>query len=249
MTIGWPLPRVLAHRCGGRLAPENTLAGLNAAAALGCRGVEFDVMLSADGIPVLIHDETLERTTDGSGPVAETTYGALACLDAGSRFCARFAGEPVPRLDAALARCAALGLAVNLELKPSTGCEAETGTVVGRALTANWATFAPHLVLSSFSERALVAAADAAPGFLRALLVERVPADWRDRCAALGAVALHVSCEGLDPGDVTAIRAAGLHIAIYTENSPARAAPWLALGVDTVVTDHPERFLAPPFVQ
>lgn len=66
---GWQLPRVFAHRCGGALAPENTLAGLRMAAQLGCRAVEFDVMLSADASPWLIHDETLERTTGGSGRV------------------------------------------------------------------------------------------------------------------------------------------------------------------------------------
>jgi glycerophosphoryl diester phosphodiesterase len=66
--VAWPHPRLIAHRGGGALAPENTLAGLRTAASLGYRGVEFDVMLSADGTPVLIHDETLERTTDGRGP-------------------------------------------------------------------------------------------------------------------------------------------------------------------------------------
>ncbi|PKO58401.1 MAG: glycerophosphodiester phosphodiesterase, partial [Betaproteobacteria bacterium HGW-Betaproteobacteria-19] len=109
----WPLPRVLAHRCGGQLAPENTLAGLDAAAACACRGVEFDVMLSADGQAVLIHDETLDRTTNGRGPVAETALAQLRLLDAGSWFSSRFAGEGLPTLDAALDRCVALELAVN----------------------------------------------------------------------------------------------------------------------------------------
>ena len=76
-TRGWPLPAVVAHRCGGALAPENTLAGLDASAACGCRGVEFDVMLSADGTPFLIHDETLARTTDGHGAVAATVDAVL----------------------------------------------------------------------------------------------------------------------------------------------------------------------------
>jgi glycerophosphoryl diester phosphodiesterase len=67
-----PLPRWFAHRGGGSLAPENTLAGIRLAARLGYKAVEFDVMLSGDGTPVLIHDETLERTTNGVGRVCET---------------------------------------------------------------------------------------------------------------------------------------------------------------------------------
>ncbi|MCC7269211.1 MAG: glycerophosphodiester phosphodiesterase, partial [Rhodocyclaceae bacterium] len=94
--MDWPHPRLIAHRCGGALAPENTLAGLRKAFELGYRAVEFDVMLSGDGTPVLIHDETLERTTDGRGRVADTSDAELARLDAGSWRGAQFAGEPLP---------------------------------------------------------------------------------------------------------------------------------------------------------
>ena len=78
-------PRIIAHRCGGALAPENTLAGLRVAARLGCRGVEFDAMLAADGVPVLIHDETLERTTSGLGRVTDSESAQLIRLDAGGQ--------------------------------------------------------------------------------------------------------------------------------------------------------------------
>ena len=93
---GWLLPRVFAHRCGGALAPENTLAGLHIAAALGFGAVEFDVMLSASGTPWLIHDETLERTTNGAGRVCDTPDGVLQTLDAGVFRHPSFAGEPLP---------------------------------------------------------------------------------------------------------------------------------------------------------
>src|SRR6266568_1778923 len=84
MQRPWPYPRVVAHRGGGALAPENTLAGIRKAAATGFGGVEFDVMLSADKVPLLIHDETLERTTDGRGAVSAAPYAKLAGLDAGA---------------------------------------------------------------------------------------------------------------------------------------------------------------------
>src|SRR6266545_5338922 len=101
MQRPWPYPRVVGHRGGGALAPENTLAGIRMAAAMGFGGVEFDVMLSVDGVPVLIHDETLERTTDGRGAVADTPYDALTRLDAGSWFDARFRGERIPSFELA----------------------------------------------------------------------------------------------------------------------------------------------------
>ena len=124
---GWSVPRVFAHRCGGALAPENTLAGLRISAALGFRAVEFDVMLSAEGSPWVIHDETLERTTDGRGPVCRSSNAALSRLDAGASHHRAFAGEPLPAFAAVAAACRALGLLVNVEIKPASGFDAETG--------------------------------------------------------------------------------------------------------------------------
>ena len=96
-TPDWGLPRVFAHRCGAVLAPKNTLCGLRVTVAMGGRAVEFDVMLSADGSPWFIHDETLERTTNGTGRVCETSDSLLRCLDAWSYQHPAFAGEPLPR--------------------------------------------------------------------------------------------------------------------------------------------------------
>lgn len=245
MPPGWPLARVLAHRCGGALAPENTLAGLDAAAAHGCGGVEFDVMLSGDGSPVLIHDETLERTTSGRGRVADTRDEALRALDAGAWFAPRFAGEPVPFLDACAARCLALGLDVNLEIKPAAGCEEATGRIAAAHASRLWAAAPRPPLLSSFSERALHAAAAAAPQLPRGLLVEAVPDDWRARCERLGAVSLHVEVAHLEPATVAAVRAAGLWVATYTVNDAARAAMLFDWGVDCVITDRPD-LVGPP---
>src|SRR5262245_61386278 len=134
----WPFPRVLAHRGGGTLAPENTLAGLRAAAAHGFRGVEFDAKLTRDGVAVLMHDETLDRTTNGRGAVAQTDWKALEHLDAGSWCDRRFAGEAIPTLTAALRVCAVLGLWPNVEIKACPGREAETGDTVAREALDRW---------------------------------------------------------------------------------------------------------------
>ena len=229
-------PRIVAHRCGGALAPENTLAGLRIAARLGCRGVEFDAMLSADGVPVLIHDETLERTTDGRGEVARHSLAELRCRDAGSRHAPAFRGEPLPTLEEALRLCEDLGLWANVEIKPSVGRERETGTAVGRLLASCWN---GHGVVSSFSEPALLAARTCLPEAPIALLVAAPPDDWLARLRRLGCVALHCSA---DHGLAVAIQAAaaGVPLACYTTNDRSEGERLLAAGVAAVCTDRPD---------
>jgi glycerophosphoryl diester phosphodiesterase len=161
--LGWRLPRVFAHRCGGALAPENTLAGLRIAARLGVRAVEFDVMLSADGSPWLIHDETLERTTNGAGRVCETaderTVRSSTPVVADTR---RLPASRCRRSRRLRALCRQLGLRANVEIKPAAGFEALTGEVVALQVRRLWANEELPLV-SSFSETALAAARAAVP--------------------------------------------------------------------------------------
>jgi glycerophosphoryl diester phosphodiesterase len=240
----WPYPRVFAHRCGGTLAPENTLAGL-AFAHRHRTGVEFDVMLSGSGTPVLIHDETLDRTTNGRGRVADTGDAVLRSLDAGSRFSADFAGERLPTLEEAARRCIELGLCVNLEIKPSVGRDEQTARVVAGAAQALWAGAAVPPLLSSFSERALQIAAEIAPALARGLLVRAVPPDWQRRCRRLGVVALHAQARRLDRTQVSLLRDAGLWVVAYTENDPQRARNLFDWGVDCIITDRPDRIAAP----
>jgi len=229
-------PRIIAHRCGGALAPENTLAGLRLAARLGCCGVEFDAMLAADGVPVLMHDETLERTTTGAGRAAGVSSAQLACLDAGSHHHPAFAVEPVPTLDEALRLCAALGLWANVEIKPAAGQEAETGQAVAR----HAALATGKLLLSSFSAISLRAAADAAVQLPRAMLFEAIPADWRERIMETGSRALHAAAHTLTAEALQAVRDAGLPLACYTVNRREDAERLFAMGISAVFTDRPD---------
>lgn len=241
----WPWPAVLAHRCGGALAPENTLCGLDLCLLTGCRGVEFDVMLSGDGSPILIHDDTLDRTTNGAGQVCQTPDTLLALLDAGSRHHPAFAGEAVPFFRAAAARLQALGLAANVEIKPSPGIEALTGEVVARMAAELWRGQPLPPLLSSFSEEALDAAAVVAPELPRGLLVGRVPTDWQARCERVGAIALHANGHHLDEPTARKVREAGYRLAAYTINEPAHAHRLFQWGVDCVITDRPDRIFEP----
>jgi glycerophosphoryl diester phosphodiesterase len=243
----WADWQVIAHRCGGALAPENSLAGLEAAARQGLRTVEFDVMLSADGVPMLIHDETLDRTTDGHGPVALRTAAELSAMSCNQGWGDRFAGEPVPTLQRALEVCWRLGLVPNIEVKPFTGFERETGLVAARNAAAAWpggagAPDAP--LLSSFSEVALAAAREVLPGWPAALLFETVPADWRKRMDILGASDLH--CSRIQPewDWLDAAREAGVPVRCYTVNDLDEAAALRRRGVVGVFSDRIDR-LAP----
>ncbi len=237
----WTYPKILAHRGGGTLAPENTLAALRCALAQGFRAVEFDVMALADGDLVLMHDPERGRTVAGSGSVAACTAAELAAADAGSWFSAEFAGEPVPSFAAAAAFCVRHGLWMNAEIKPVPGAESATGALVGAACAA----LPPgSVLLSSFSEAALRAAQRAAPTVPRGLLVEAVPPDWRARLDALQAVALHARAERLTAAQAQAVKAAGFGLLVYTVNDPDFARRLFALGVDAVCTDRLDRIPA-----
>lgn len=234
--MAYPLPRWIAHRGGGALAPENTLAGFGLAARLGFKAVEFDVMLTADGVPVLMHDETLKRTTGARGRLADQPWAEVARLDAGAAFHPAYAGEPVPSLEAAIACCARLGLAANVEIKPASGHDAATGTATAAMVDRLWPEGLPVL-LSSFSETALAAARDAAPRLPRGLLLRRIPRNWRERLDALGCSALHARADGLDAETLAPLHAAGVPVAAYTVNSPAEAERCFGLGVVALFTD------------
>ncbi|WP_085315670.1 glycerophosphodiester phosphodiesterase family protein [Derxia lacustris] len=249
---GWPGPRVIAHRGGGSLAPENTLAALRAGHAAGARGVEFDVMLSRDGLPLLMHDadrgRTVDARADGAG-VADSPAHELLALDAGSWFDPRFAGETVPTFAAALALCGELGLWMNVEIKPARADLAEaTGAAVAHAAL-DWLalTGAPApLLFSSFSDAALAAARRIAPGIARGLLVDALAPDWPARVAALDAATLHANRSAFTPEALAALHAgmaAGrlprVGLMAWTVNDAAEAARLLAAGV-AVCTDRPD---------
>lgn len=233
----WPYPRIVAHRGGGKLAPENTLAAFDMGASLGLHMVEFDAKLSADNVVFLLHDDDVDRTSNGHGAAAAMPYADIAKLDAGSWFDARFAGEVMPTLAQVAERCLRLGLLANVEIKPCPGREAETGRLVAEAVRDLWPVHGIRPLLSSFSYEALEAAAQAVPDLPRGMLYEAVPAHWRDDARKLGTVSLHASHRYLDGPQVGEIKAAGLQMLVYTVNEPDRARELAEWGVDAICTD------------
>jgi len=239
------LPPIIGHRGAAALAPENTLASFRAAAALGCRMVEFDVRLSADGIPVVFHDATLDRTSDGHGRVGSRPLADLKRLDAGGWFSPSFLDERIPTLAETLALCLELGLAVNIEIKPDAGAERATAGAALAVATTMWPSELPPPLVSSFSCRALAAAALAAPDWPRGLLLGKRLGDWRDAAARLGVRAIHAAHQAFDAATIADIRQAGLEVLAYTVNDPGRAALLWRWGVAAVFSDNPA-VLAPP---
>ena len=236
------LPPVIGHRGAAASAPENTLAGIRRAHALGCRAVEFDVKLSSDNGLVLMHDERLDRTTDATGFLAERSEAELRRLDAGGWFAPEFRGEPVPTLAQAVELLGSLGMGANVEIKPCAGREWETGRRVAEALRRLWPRGA-GLLVSSFSAAALEAARAAAPELPRGLLFEDVRPDWAEAVRRLGCVSLNPWHGGLWPELVAEARSLGLAVVVYTVNDPARAGLLRSWGVGWLITDSPERLL------
>lgn len=135
----WPLPLWIAHRGAGKLAPENTLAAFRVGASHGYRAFECDVKLSRDGVPFLLHDSTLDRTTPLRGVAGEHPWVELSRIDAGGWHSRAFAGEPLPSLDSIARYVQRNGFALNIEIKPTPGHEERTGEVVAREAATLWA--------------------------------------------------------------------------------------------------------------
>lgn len=234
----WPYPRVVAHRGGGTLAPENTLAAIRLGQSLGFRMHELDVKLSRDEVGILLHDEKLDRTTSGKGRAADLDFASLHALDAGSWHSREFAGEPVAGFEEAARLLLSKGTMAHIEIKPTPGFDAITGRKVAALTRKLWAGVSPPPVFSSFSFEALMAAKDAAPGIPRGWLIsELTEADW-DRLATLEAASLHTNWRNFHTRDVARLHERGYRVMLYTVNDVATARSLLDAGVDGVFTDN-----------
>jgi glycerophosphoryl diester phosphodiesterase len=232
----WPYPSIVAHRGGGKLAPENTLAAIDVGARYGHTMIEFDAKLTRDGKIFLLHDDTLERTSNGWGIAGDLSWDELLNVDAGSWYSRQFKGEPLPLLSQVAERCREHGMMANIEIKPTTGTEAETGKAVALAARELWQGQTSPL-LSSFAIEALEAAQNVTPELPRGLLLDDWRDDWREITDRLGCVSIHLNHKLLNEARVRALKAAGLHILVYTVNVPQRAKTLLGWGVDAICTD------------
>lgn len=233
------LARIIAHRGASGDAPENTLSALSLAADHGASCVEIDVSISADHIPFVHHDDKLERCTNGSGLLCESTAAQLDQLDA-SKGMQGFNGEPLPRLSAVFDLLEARGMGLNLEIKPRQGLEQETVEAICTLVEKSWPSHLP-LVFSSFSRKSLELSRDRLPGIARGLLVGGIPADWQSLMRELDCRNIHCEGNALKPEQATELLAADVGIFCYTINDVDRAQALLNMGVHGIITDFPKR--------
>ena len=233
------IPQIIGHRGAKANAPENTLVSLNKAHQEGAMWVEFDVKLTSDGVPILIHDATLERTTSGQGEVCNRSLQDIRRLDAGRWFGPSFAGERVPTLAETLDFLAARNMGFNLEVKPCPGRARETAEAAARMVRERWPKDCPAPIFSSFSLDSLEAVRRTTPEFALGYLIEKLPVDWRENAQALGCAAIHPNHRHLTRDQVREIKAAGYALLAWTVNETGRGRELLSWGVDSLITDCP----------
>ena len=240
----WPFPRLVAHRGGGTLAPENTLASIRLGQSLGYRAHEFDVKLTRDDVAILLHDPTLERTTAARGRAKDLPWEALKAVDAGSWHSPEFRGEPIPAFEEAAKLLRSKGTLANIEIKPTPGFDASEGRRIALETRRLWSGARTLPLFSSFSFEALMAAKDATPEIPRGWLVkEFTDADW-DRLAALEAVSLHTDHRTFPLERLADVHGRGYRVMLYTVNEIAAAERLLDAGIDGLFTDNLREFAA-----
>ncbi|MBL6750375.1 MAG: glycerophosphodiester phosphodiesterase [Nevskia sp.] len=225
---------IIGHRGARGHAPENTLLGLDTGIRLGATWLEFDVQLHPSGAVVLLHDTTLERTTNGCGRLADCGFEALRNLDAGQ-------GQQVPTLEEAL-ELVEQRAGLNVELKSAGGTGEAVAGVLRQYIAAGWP--AERLLVSSFHLPELWEFHQAAPEIPVGVLLAGVPLDWAGCAIELGAATVNISSEFVDPRLVADAKAHGCQVYVYTVNDPGEALALRGQGVDGVFSDYPDRLLA-----
>ena len=253
----WPYPRWIAHRGAGQLAPENTLAAFRLGACHGYRMFECDAKLSADGVPFLLHDAELQRTTNavqrlGVGGADVSAIGGdhgwqvLSQLDAGSWHSPAYAGEPLPTLESLARFCLANGYLLNIEIKPTPGTDWHTGEVIAQHAARLWQGQTVPPLLTSFDTTALEAARQTQPALPRGLLLDDLAGKpfthWLAQAQNLQCAAMVLNHLLWDKTTVAQAHAAGLRTLCYTVNEASQAKRLLGLGVDGIITDRVDSF-------
>ena len=234
-------PKVIGHRGASGYAPENTLASFRKARELGLQWVEFDVVLCKTGEAILIHDHTVDRTTNSDGDVGELSYDIISKLDAGNWFSPEFAGEKIPRLRDAIPVLGELNLGANIELKPCPKRAVVTARTVVNILEECWPENLPQPIISSFVPEALKAVRKMNPDAQLGILMQKWRRDWQIFADEINAISIHVNQKVLDQEKVQAIKDSGRLAMAYTVNDAARAEELFSWGVDSVFSDVPDK--------
>jgi glycerophosphoryl diester phosphodiesterase len=231
-------PSIVGHRGAMGHCPENTLAAFDRAAELGASWVEFDVHLSADGVPVVIHDELLDRTTNGHGFVRDHSLAELRTLDAGAWYSPDYAGQRIPTLDDVLDWARRRQISVDIEIKNAPlyyeGIEALVLAALDRHAMLRQA------LVSSFDHPAVQRLKRLEPRALTGVLYGCRPADPVALARQASADVLLPQWPYVTADDVATAHAAGLAVATWTTSDPATLRQLISAGVDAIITNHPD---------
>lgn len=235
------LSPVIAHRAGAGFAPENTLAAIQQCAERKILQLEMDVCLLGDHTPVMFHDPTWERCSNGAGLLRRTDWDTAQRFDLGAGFNERFRGEKLAKLGDALSLIAKHRLWLNLELKLHEADQAEALVQQTVRVLSQVNLPTPQLLVSSFNHHALQLFYQAMPEVPMGCLFERLPDDWQQQASSVEAVAIHVNARYLKPHQATEVKQAGYNLLCFTVNEQSQAQGLFDMGVDAVFSDHPER--------
>lgn len=236
-------PPVIAHRGAREDAPENTLAAFRLAAEQGVHWIETDIKLTHDGVPILFHDDVLDRTTNGKGPVADMSWAEMKELDAGSWFNPSFASEHIPHLTEALHYVLDNKMRINLELKPCPGRTQVTVMVTLIEAAKIWVPELEPPLISSFSTDALIIASRLHPDWPRGILIDEWQDKWSELVKITNASTVNINAELLTAERVHQLTASQLPVLAYTVNDPLRAKELLQWGVTAVFSDNPQTII------
>ncbi|HCI47672.1 MAG TPA: glycerophosphoryl diester phosphodiesterase [Rhodospirillaceae bacterium] len=237
-ALPFQTPIIIGHRGAAAHAPENTLASIREAAAQGVTIVEFDATISGDHPPqaIIIHDDTLDRTTSGTGAVDKTPFAALRQLDAGD-------GERIPTLQEIIAEVHRLGMTANVEIKVAPDRDRETAEAVMADLIRYWPEQAAPPVVSSLSIEALEIAQRERPDWPRGIVLRYKPDNWRELADRLDLAIISYNVGIETPDEIDKLFASGRHIMAFTVNDAEQARALLERGVAGIFTDTPRTLL------
>lgn len=233
--------QLIAHRGASFYAPENTLAAMRKAKQMGAEWVEIDVALSKDRELVIVHDDTVDRTTNGTGAVFELNLAELKALDAGSWFSPDYKGEKIPTLDELVELVLELDLNLQLELKPSLGNDKELAEIALERFEAIWpAKKLANIFITSFSQISLTLAATRLPHIPRAIAFMDIPENPHEELAKADAHIIHLLDQDYSLKDFEAFAQSGVEFAVAIVNDPVRGNELLKMGCQTLITDKPD---------
>lgn len=232
--------QIIGHRGAAGYAPENTMAAFEKARSLGCRFIEFDVMLSADGEAFIFHDEQLKRTTNGKGGFGLATSAYIRSLDAGSWYSKVFRGEKIPSLQDTMAWLIKADMHANIEIKPYPMQMEQTTLAVVTHINRYWPHDKPLPLVSCFNRDALALCQSIAPDIPLGLLLDKWDENWLTVARDLHCYSIHLCKPDATAERVLAMKQEGYKVYVYTINRKRQATKLLNLGVDAVFSDYPD---------